>query len=92
MRETDCNLLFQNELKDIAKIIEEIKEQYTSEFETCSYEVKNLGGNWILKKYIFAFITHIPSSLVFISEIILFSLIPPFFLNSVTLVLKHFYF
>lgn len=54
MRETDCNLLFQNELKDIAKIIEEIKEQYTSEFETCSYEVKNLGGNWILKKYIFS--------------------------------------
>lgn len=54
MRETDCNLLFQNELKDIAKIIEEIKEQYTSEFETCSYEVINSGGNCILKKYIFS--------------------------------------
>ena len=50
---THYNPLFQNELKDAEKMMQERKEQHKSEPEKCSYELTKLRKEFKIKEKIF---------------------------------------
>ena len=53
-RRTNCNTLFQNELKDTVKIMQEMKDQQKREFEKCSHQVTKHRKELKIKEKIFS--------------------------------------